>query len=243
MELLLNGNDWPTLRSSTLSDGVYDVLRERIRQGILPPGASIREVEIGRALGVSRTPVREALGRLATEGLLERMPHRGFRVTVPPPRDLFELYPVISVLDGVAARLAVPRLTSADLDRLEALNRELAEAIGRNDIRASIVADQQFHALIAERSGNATLIEVLEDLRHRVLQGEVSSFQRVTEGDGASCRSHRRFLDSARRRDAEASARVLEADRFWTARVLLGDGGNGSKPVQAARPDFVMQRT
>jgi DNA-binding GntR family transcriptional regulator len=240
MELHLNGNDWPTLRTTTLSDGVYDVLRGRIREGILPPGASIREVEIGRALSVSRTPVREALGRLATEGLLERLPHRGFRVTVPPPNDLLELYPLISALDGVAARQAVPRLTQDDLDRLEALNRELAAALGRSDVRASIVADQAFHGVIALRSGNATLIELMEDLRHRVLQGEVSSFQRVLEGDGASCRAHRRFLDFARRRDAEAAARVLEADRFWTARILLGDGNGGRAPQQAG---FVMQRT
>ena len=215
--------DWPTLRPTTLSDGVYSVLRDRIRRGILPPGGSIREAEIGRALGVSRTPVREALGRLATEGLLERLPHRGFRVAVPPPDDLRDLYPMLFVLDGVAARLAVPRLTLSDMDRMEGLNRELAEALGRNDVRASILADQRFHGVIAERSGNEALQHLLDDLRHRVLQGETARFDDCADPEAASCRSHRRFLDAARRGDAEAAGRVLEADRFWCARVLLDE--------------------
>lgn len=228
--------EWPTLRPTTLSDGVYGVLRDRIRRGILPPGGSIREAEIGRALGVSRTPVREALGRLATEGLLERLPHRGFRVAVPPPDDLRDLYPLVFALDGVAARLAVPHLTLGDMDRLEALNRELAQAMSRNEVRASILADQAFHGLIAERSGNEALRHLLEDLRHRVLQGEVARFDDCSDPDLGSCRTHRRFLDAARRNDAEAAGRVLESDRFWCARVLLDE----ALPVNGATRARVM---
>lgn len=213
------GSEWPTLRPTTLSDGVYSVLRDRIRGGILPPGESIREADIGRALGVSRTPVREALGRLATEGMLERLPHRGFRVAAPHAEDLQDLYAIVTVLDGVAARLAVPRMGHADLDRMEMLNRELAEAINRSDVRASLVADQRFHMLVADRAGNDVLRAILEDLRHRILQGEVVRHTRVTDPDTSSCRMHRRFIDAARRGDAEVAARALEADLFWTVRT------------------------
>ncbi len=215
--------EWPTLRPTTLSDGVYSVLRERIHEGMLTPGSAIREAEVGRALGVSRTPVREALGRLATEGLLERLPHRGFRVAAPPPEDLRELYPLVSALDNLAGRLAIPQLSDTDLDHLEAINRELAGALVRDDVRASVNADHAFHGLIAERSGNDMLRGMLADLRHRLLQGEVVRFDHVADPDTASCRMHRRFLDAARRGDAESAARAIEADRFWTERALDGE--------------------
>jgi len=228
---------WPTLRPTTLSDGVYSVLRERIRKRILPPGESIREADIGRALGVSRTPVREALGRLATEGLIERLPHRGFRVATLSADHLCELYPLISILDGLGVRMAVPRFESSDIQRLEVLNRELADALARRDVRGSIETDQLFHGHIIRRSGNASLISLLEDLRHRVLQGELSRFHVLTETDSTSCRVHYRFLDAARRGDAEAAARLLESDRFWTARALLCEG-----PVPPAPAVQVVER-
>lgn len=215
----VNGT-WPSIRPTTLSDGVYKALRERIRDGILQPGGPIREAELGEAFGVSRTPVREALGRLAAEGMLERLPQRGFRVAIPPPAHLRELYPLVRALDAVAARLAVPRLRPADLDRLEGLNRDLASALARNEVRASILADHAFHSLIAQRSGNATLAGMSDMLRARMVQGEAARLESCADPDGTCCRTHRRFLEAARRGDAAAAARVLEEDVFWTTGAL-----------------------
>ena len=216
-----SNGDWPSLRPTTLSDGVYSALRERIREGILQPGAPIREAELGEVFGVSRTPVREALGRLAVEGLLERLPQRGFRVAVPPTEHLLQVYPLVRALDAVAARLAVPRLRPVDFDHMEALNRDLASALARNDVRASILADHAFHTIVAKGSGNDALREMCDVLRCRLLQGEAARFERCVDPDGVCCRTHRRFLEAARRGDAAAAARVFEEDVFWTATAVL----------------------
>ena len=90
---------WPQIESVTLADRVYQIIRNRILHRELPPGTFIREQEVSRATGVSRTPVREAFNRLASEDFLERVPHRGFRIPDRPFEALVEVYPIINSLE------------------------------------------------------------------------------------------------------------------------------------------------
>ena len=111
---------WPLLRTATLTDQVYQILRDRVLAASLKPGEFIREQEVSERLQVSRTPVREALGRLASEGFLERIPHRGFRVPEESVADLADSYPIMCALEILAAEESFSRLDAAALEELTA---------------------------------------------------------------------------------------------------------------------------
>ena len=156
---------WPRLATTTLTDQVYTVLRDRILAGQVCPGEFIREQEVSDAAGVSRTPVREALGRLASEGFLERIAHRGFRVPEESINDLLELYPILGTLEALAGRGSFPRLDEADIVELHEINRDYAAAADGENHRAGIDLNDRFHHMLSRRAENGHLESMLDDLR------------------------------------------------------------------------------
>ena len=212
---------WPIIRSKTLSDHVYHVLRARIGRGLHGAGEFIREQEISEALGVSRTPVREALSRLASEGLLERMPHRGFRVSEEPLRDALELYPILGSLDLLAGRIAFPRLEEKDFAELERINAELNSAIGNNEPARAVDLNYQWHRYISQRSGNRRLASMLDDLRTRVHPWEIWYFENVEDAEHQSVDEHAEILAAIRDGNTERALEIFESNMFWTYKVLL----------------------
>lgn len=212
---------WPIIRSKTLSDHVYHTLRARIGRSLYPAGVFIREQEISEALGVSRTPVREALARLASEGMLERIPHRGFRVAPKPLRDALELYPIVGSLDLLAGKLAFPNLADGDFAELERINAELAATINAGDTTRAVELNYAFHRLIARRSGNSRLAAMLDDLRTRILPWEVWYFENVEDPEHQSVDEHAEIIAAARAGDFDRAAEIFETNMFWTYRVLL----------------------
>lgn len=165
--------EWPRIPPTTLGEQAYRAIRARIVEGLIGPGEFVREKDINEAMGISRTPVREALHRLATEGFLERIPHRGFRVPEEPVKNLLELYPIVASLDLLAGRLALPRLQRADLTRLAQINTRLRAAKDAGDAVTASELNGQFHDLFAERSGNVRLMELLRDLRMQLTRLEL----------------------------------------------------------------------
>ncbi len=163
---------WPQIPAATLADRVYRAARARILEGSFAPGEFIREKDLTDAMGVSRTPIREALARLASEGFLEKIPHRGFRVPEEPIKNLLDLYPIVAALDLLAGRLALPRLTRRDLARLRQINKKLKEADEGKDVQALTELNNQFHRLFSERSGNRWLSGLLDDLRAQLTRLE-----------------------------------------------------------------------
>lgn len=168
----MSATSWSQISPSTLADQVYHAVRARILEGDIAPGEFIREKDLNEAMAVSRTPIREALGRLASEGFLEKLPHRGFRVPEEPIKNLLELYPIIASLDLLAGKLALPRLTGEDIDRLKHINDQLKEADKRKDVQTLIALNNQFHHLFSERSGNQRLCNLLDDLRAQLTKLE-----------------------------------------------------------------------
>ncbi len=210
----------PHTAPATLAEQVYRAVRARILGGELHPGAFIREKEL-EAMGVSRTPIREALGRLASEGFLERVPHRGFRTPEQPVGRLLELYPVVQALELLAGQLALPRLTAADLDFLREINRRLA-ASERSDVRARIALNTQFHRVFSERSGNSRLQELLDDLRAQLGRLELwyySDRAHIEE----SVREHDAIIMALERGDSARALAVLERNMALTYRSLVRD--------------------
>src|SRR6266516_7702345 len=122
------------LENLTLWQRVYDHLREEILAGRLKPGAELAEVALSEQLGVSRGPLREAIGRLAAEGLVTVRPRRGAVVRSLSKEEFLEAYQVREALEALAVRLAVPRLSRVDLARLQELTDEMAGCAQRGEV-------------------------------------------------------------------------------------------------------------
>ena len=152
----------PSGAASSYADQAYYAIRELIVTLQLAPGSLVKEPELAERLGMSRTPVREALRRLAQERLIEVFPRRGMHVTTVDVRDLTRLCEVRVALEPEAAKLAAERATRADLDEIAELLTELA-AGKRRDLRALIELDQRIHRTIYQASHNHYLAETLEE--------------------------------------------------------------------------------
>ena len=150
------------LEIASVVDQVYGVIRERILTGVLPRGARVHQEDVAADLGVSRTPVREALRRLAAEGLIEMRTNRGARVTDLEPDDMRQPYEARLVVEPGAARLAaqteVPEARARMRKALEAQRRAIP------DVPRTFAANREFHIALAAASGNTFLLQFIEHL-------------------------------------------------------------------------------
>jgi DNA-binding GntR family transcriptional regulator len=216
---------WPLPEARTLSEQVYRAVRARIMGGGLAPGTFLREKDL-ESMGVSRTPIREALGRLASEGFLERLPHRGFRVPEESLGNLLELYPIVAALELLAGRLALEQFTPADVARLKAVNGRLAEAGDRADIRAMLDLNTEFHRLISERGGNRRLAMLLDDLRSQLTRLELWYYSH-RDRTQRSIREHEEIIAAIESGDRPRVLSLLERNMSLTYRSLLEDDDGG----------------
>lgn len=235
---------WPLLKTATLTDQVYEVLRDRILGDSMKAGDFIREQEVSKKLGVSRTPVREALGRLASEGFLRRIPHRGYQIPSQSAFDLLELYPILASLEVLAGRHSFPKLDSEEIAELREINTHYEEACQRQDVRAGIELNHRFHHLLSAGSNNQRLCTMLDELRSEVTRLEMWAFFNTPQWD-ASKSEHDQILDAVERGDWEEALRVLELNRLTTYKDFNERVGEGtSLPAQgasASRPEFQTQ--
>jgi DNA-binding GntR family transcriptional regulator len=188
---------------------VADRLREAIYHYRLVPGQAIDEVALCEELGISRTPLREALKVLHADGLIDLVPRRGAFVKQPDATELDELFPVMAVLEGLAARETAQRLTPEALVELEAMHARLEDLAGAGDIDAYYDENFRFHEAIQRLSGNRWLQHLLFDLRgvlrlarHRqlTLPGRLLD----------SLEEHRRIMTALRQRDDEQADQAMQ---------------------------------
>ena len=217
---------WPPPGARTLSDQVYHAVRARIMAGALAPGTFLREKDL-EPMGVSRTPIREALGRLASEGFLERLPHRGFRVPEESLANLLELYPIVASLELLAGRLALERFTEDDIARLREINAGLADARDRGEVRAMLDLNTAFHRLITERGGNRRLALLLDDLRSQLTRLELWYYS-GRERTQRSIQEHEAIISAVERGDRESALQLLERNMSLTYRTLVEEGDPAS---------------
>ena len=152
MDLKLGG-----LERTTTPEGVYRVLRAAILDGTVPPGGQLRERDIAADLGVSRSPLREALSRLEEEGLIVKIPFRGAFVVEVSAQDVAEIASVRLLVEPYAGELALDALRGPERPRLSRTIEEFHRATEQNDIPASIDAHLQFHRLFYDLSGHGVL--------------------------------------------------------------------------------------
>ena len=205
---------WPNIMNAepiaraSLHTEVADRVRMRILAQDLAPGARIDEIGLAAALGISRTPLREALKVLASEGFVSLVAGKGAYVTELSPADVDELFPVMAMLEGRCAHDAVARMTADDLDRLRALHELLEQHAASGDVTAYYAVNSEFHQAIERQAGNPWLIRVTAELR-RFLRLSRGRQLTVPGRLQQSLREHRRILQALARRDASAAERLM----------------------------------
>ena len=194
-------------------DRVYARLRQGILDGTYVPGARLGEADLAVALGVSRTPVREALRRLGSEGLLSTLPNKGARVRTWTTSELSDISDLRALLEGHAARQAATRVTGADIAAMADLvtRMEAAAADGTDaDIDLITELNREFHGAVIEASGNALLPGLMHSLLHvPVISRTYRHYSPARMQQ--SMRQHRELVDALRAGDpawAEAVMRV-----------------------------------
>src|SRR5438132_4332567 len=150
-------SDAARLENLTLWERVHAHLREEIVSNRLAPGTELQEVALSEQLGVSRGPIREAIGRLAAEGLVTVRPRRGAVVRSLSKDEFLEAYQVREALEWMAVRLAVPRLGEEDLASLQRLIDEMEEHATRDEVDQFFEVNAAFHSYLVARSGNERL--------------------------------------------------------------------------------------
>jgi DNA-binding GntR family transcriptional regulator len=153
-----------------LREIVYEELKLLIVQGKIKPGMRLMEEELAEDMGVSRTPIREAIRKLEKEGLITIEPRRGAYVSQLSKQDMLEILEVRQNVEGFAAELAAKRITEEEKIKLKNIADEYEKAVSENDMAAMIKADTTFHHTIVEATRNKLLIQMVEQLQELVLR-------------------------------------------------------------------------
>jgi len=194
-----------------LRDSVFVRIRDAIIDGTLEPGERLVDGELSGWLGVSRTPIREALARLEAAGLVETKPGRYTMVSPIDPRTLADAQEVTAAMNELAVRTAVPILTDADLTGMRAANDTFAEALRNGDVVVAVVADDAFHRIPVDRAGNAAIRTVLDQYTPVLRRVERIRFASLRGRDSVA--QHARIIAFAEAGDAEAAA--IETRKNW----------------------------
>lgn len=194
-----------------LRDSVFVRIRDAIIDGTLQPGERLLDADLSGWLGVSRTPIREALARLEAAGLVETKPGRYTIVSPIDPRTVADAKAVTAAMNELAVRTAVPVLTGSDLAAMRAANDAFAAALEAGDVVAAIAADDAFHGVPVDRAANTAIRAVLD--QYTPVLRRVERIRFASLRGRASVAQHARIVDLAEAGDAEAAA--VEARRNW----------------------------
>ncbi|NOD94792.1 FCD domain-containing protein [Ruegeria sp. HKCCD4884] len=201
-----------TIQDAALQPGpqgnsTYQRLLEEIRDGALLPGDRLREIELSERLGVSRTPVREAIRQLEADGLVTHVPRQGATVRSLDYAEVMELYEMRAVLEGTAARLAARAASDIELDELDILNDRLAEA-GTGPDAAQI--NRVFHATLLDAAKNRFLTKSILSLQKALLILGPSQLL-DSERAAAAVTEHRRIMAALKARDGASAETEMRA--------------------------------
>jgi DNA-binding GntR family transcriptional regulator len=196
------------LKQRALYLDVAELLRQRIYNRELEPGAWIDELRIAQELGISRTPLREALKVLASEGLVTMKVRRGAYVTEVSPQDLQQVYELLSLLESDAARVVADTADDAVKTELHTLHTKLTQAT--TDTRLFFEINEQFHMRLLELANNPWRIQVVNDLR-KVMKVNRQTSLFKTGRVQASLQEHQAVLDAIRVNDAAAAQAAMRA--------------------------------
>ena len=213
--LFLQMNEFLPLR-----DVVFNTLRQAILTGELKPGERLMEIHLANKLGVSRTPIREAIRKLELEGLVTMIPRRGAEVAQITEKSMNDVLEVRRAMDALCTELACERISEEEIEALKAASENFAEAAKTKDIRKVAQADVEFHDIILKATGNVRLVQLVNNLAEQMYRyrfeylKDVSRYSSLTE-------EHRVIFESIKNRDKEAAIGAAELHIDNQAKAII----------------------
>jgi DNA-binding GntR family transcriptional regulator len=177
-KLKVNLNEYLPLR-----DVVFNTLRDAILKGEFAPGERLMEKNLAERMGVSRTPIREAIRKLELEGLVIMVPRKGAEVASITGKDISDVLEVRATLEALAVRLACKNMTEQDLQELSAVNNEFKKAAKEKNVKNLIDRDVEFHDIIFHSSNNHKLIQITNNLREQIYRFRVEYIYKMKSYD------------------------------------------------------------
>ncbi len=193
-----------------LRDVVFNTLRQAILKGELAPGERLMEIQLAQKLGVSRTPIREAIRKLELEGLVLMIPRRGAEVAKISEKSLKDVLEVRRSLEELAIELACQRMTEAELAQLERAQAAFRDAIGEGDAMKIAELDEAYHDVIYNCTRNARLVQILNNLREQMYRFRLEYIKEEDKRQILLLEHEKILLALQGRRVAEARAAVRE---------------------------------
>jgi DNA-binding GntR family transcriptional regulator len=220
--------DLRPLNHATLAEQVYQTLRREILDNGYPPNAALPEKSLAIQLNVSRVPVREALHRLAAEGLVTLRPRQVAFVSSLSAQQFLDAYRVREALEELAIKLALPNLSAEDIDELGRLQEEMRRHAATHDADAFFTANRAFHGLFVERSRNDYLKSIYFPLMDQ-MRRHVSSSLGLRGGLERSIEEHQAILGAVQAGDAHEAARLLREHIHVPQRALEDGAGTTAR--------------
>jgi DNA-binding GntR family transcriptional regulator len=210
-----------------LHDQVANRLRALIQSGQMKPDQRLNESELAERFGISRTPLREAIKILATEGLLELLPNRGARVARFSEAEIDEMLVVIAALEATAGELACRHIDAAELAAIEALHARMTRAYEMSDVPTYFELNRFIHEAIMKASRNGTLVGIYANLSGRIQRARFAAHKTPRQWEDAM-RDHDRMIELLRARDGAALGRLLRDHVLSKKVVIIGTFGDQS---------------
>ncbi len=213
----------------TLSQRLAEDLRQMILDGDLTPGQRLQEAELSGLFGVSRTPLREALKALSSEGLVEIAPNKGARVSELSLEELAETFPVMGALEALAGELAARNAREDEIARLRDLHEEIVTHYKASDLKAYFAANQRFHEGLLGAAHNATLSQHYHQLAGRVRRARYQANLSARRW-AQSVSEHETIIAALEARDGDLLSKTLRAHidhKFETVRDAVQDASKG----------------
>lgn len=213
--LFLQMNDFLPLR-----DVVFNTLRQAILTGELKPGERLMEIHLANKLGVSRTPIREAIRKLELEGLVTMIPRRGAEVAQITEKSMNDVLEVRRAMDALCTELACERISVEEIQALEAASNHFAEAAKTQDIRKCAQADVDFHDIIVKATGNKRLVQLINNLSEQMYRYRFEYLKDVSRYDNL-IEEHRIIYESISRHDKDAARAAAELHIDNQAKAII----------------------
>lgn len=203
-----------------LREIVFESMRDAILSGVLQPGERLMEIQLAEEMGVSRTPVREAIRKLELENFVVMIPRKGAYVAGVSSKDVADVFEIRSALEGLAAGLAAERITEDELEQMERVLFCRSNE-GDIDLEEVVKSDTDFHALVYSASRNERLIQILANLREQIQRFRATSLA-VPGRNKLALEEHRAIVEALRNHDSE-EAQTLAIAHIVTAENVMFD--------------------
>jgi len=211
---------FPRVRTKSLKDQAYEILRSSVITGQLEPGRLHNEKDLARGLGISRTPVREALLDLSKEGMVVFVPRKGIMIREITHKDVSDVMELRKVIENYIIESCCSKLTPADLKRIGKIIEKQKTLASKGDRKGYVEADREFHLFLASRTGNRQLLHVMENLRDLLHSMAIKAIAYQDRMDQV-LREHKRICTALEKRDQKKAKEAMFLHLDTTERILL----------------------